>query len=87
MKEKAAVVANLPGLGGAAALAVGMVHCGGAPDNNSSESSQLKDPPELQGMSDWWDKIDWREFQSRVVASKKVAPCAPGPKNTKTAMR
>ena len=65
--------------------AVGMVHSGGSQDDNFSESSQLKDPPEkLQAMSDWWDKRDWCEFQSRVV--EEVAPCAPGPKNTETAV-
>ena len=78
---------NLPNLGDAAALEVGLVHSGGAQDDNSSETSQLKDPPpELQAMSDWWDKRDWGEFQNRVIASKKVTHRAPGPNNTKTAM-
>ena len=75
MKEKAAVVANLPCLGGAAAHAVGMVHSGGDQYDNSSESPQLKDPPErLQAMSDWCDQRDWGDFKRRVDASKKVAP-------------
>ena len=62
-----------------------MVHSGGDQDDNSSESPQLKDPPDqLQAMVDWWDKRDWGDFKRRVDASKKVAP--PGaarPKKTK----
>ena len=88
VKEKAAVSA-----GAGALLAVGMVHSGGSQDDNSSESSQLKDTPEkLQAMCDWWDKRskrDWSHLQSRVAALKKeVAGQAlgPGPKNTKTAV-
>ena len=41
VKEKATVCA-----GAGAPLAVGMVHGGGSQDDNSSESSQLKEPPE-----------------------------------------
>jgi hypothetical protein len=58
IREKAAAVANLPSLGGTPAPPASMVHVGGDQDDNSSESPQLKEPPEqLQAMDDWWNKI------------------------------
>ena len=59
IREKATSVANLPSFGGTPATTpASMVHVGGDQDDNSSESPQLKEPPEqLQAMDDWWKKI------------------------------
>jgi hypothetical protein len=57
VREKATAVANLPSLGGTPATPASMVHVGGDQDDNSSESPQLKDPPEqMQALDDWWKK-------------------------------
>ncbi len=74
IREKAAAVANLPSLGGTPTPPASIVHVCADQDDNSSDSPQLKEPPEqLQAVDDWF---------------KKVAPphCAAGPRQTKAAV-